>query len=188
MAYFTKTMLEESDYEAKQYEELLQAKTISDAESFNIFLSHSYKDRKYIRKLKEYIENNFSMTCYVDWITEPKTLDRNNVNRKSAEQLRRRMRQSQSLIFCTSENSPDSKWMPWELGYFDGYKKGRVAILPIVDEGASFQRQEYLSLYPYIDLAGVKDGTSKSLWVNESDSEYVSFSKWLLEEEPPKRS
>jgi hypothetical protein len=187
VAYFTKAMLEESIYEAKRYEELLVAKTISDTESFHIFLSHSYKDKKYIRKLKEYIENNFSLTCYVDWITEPKTLDRNSVGRNSAELLRKRMRQSQSLIFCTSDNSQDSKWMPWELGYFDAHK-GRVAVLPIVEEGKSFQGQEYLSLYPYVDLAGVKDSVSKSLWVNESTSEYVSFAGWLSGEKPSKRS
>ena len=180
-------MLEESIQETKRYEELLVAKTVSDAESFHIFLSHSYKDKKYIRKLKEYIENNFSMKCYVDWITEPAALDRNNVNRNSAELLRKRMRQSQSLIFCTSDNSPDSKWMPWELGYFDAYK-GRVAILPIIDEGKTFQGQEYLSLYPYIDLAGVKDSVSKSMWINENSSEYVSFTKWLSGEKPSKRS
>jgi hypothetical protein len=167
-------MLEESIYEAKRYEESLVAKTLSDAESFHIFLSHSYDDRKYIRKLKEYIENKFGLKCYVDWITEPAVLDRNNVNRNTAELLRKRMRQSQSLIFCTSDNSPDSKWMPWELGYFDAYK-GRVAILPIVDEGKTFQGQEYLSLYPYIDLSSAYGG----MWINKSVSEFISFADWL---------
>ena len=187
MAYFTKTMLEESIYETKRYNELAIAKTVSDVEIFHIFLSHSYDDRKYIRKLKEYIEKNFDIKCYVDWITEPTALDRNNVTRNSAELLRKRMRQSKSLIFCTSDNSPDSRWMPWELGYFDGYK-GYVAILPIVDEGKNFDGQEYLSLYPYIDLAPLGDSGVTKMWVNENTSTYTQFANWLGGEKPYKRS
>ncbi len=181
MAYFTKAMLEENIYEAKRYEEMLVAKTLSDAESFHVFLSHSYKDKMYIRKLKDYIENTFKLKCYVDWITEPKALDRSKVNSMSAALLRKRMRQSQSLIFCTSDNSPDSKWMPWELGYFDAHK-GRVAVLPILDEGTSFHGQEYLGLYPYIDK------TDNIIWINDGQGGYVSLTDWLNGVNPYKRS
>lgn len=42
--------------------------------------------------------------------------------------------------------------MPWELGYFDGYKPGFVAILPLVQSsGSDFKGQEYLGFYPYIE-------------------------------------
>jgi hypothetical protein len=41
--------------------------------------------------------------------------------------------------------------MPWELGYFDGLRQGRIAILPLVaTEGAAFRGQEYLGLYPKV--------------------------------------
>jgi hypothetical protein len=62
------------------------------------------------------------------------------------------MRNSQSLIFATSSASSQSKWMPWELGYFDGFKPGYVAILPLVPSTYSdFKGQEYLGLYPYVE-------------------------------------
>jgi hypothetical protein len=41
--------------------------------------------------------------------------------------------------------------MPWELGYFDGFRPGHVAIFPLVKTpGSGFEGQEYLGLYPYI--------------------------------------
>lgn len=30
------------------------------------------------------------------------------------------MRQCKSLFFVTTTNATNSKWMPWECGYFDG--------------------------------------------------------------------
>jgi hypothetical protein len=50
--------------------------------------------------------------------------------------------------------------MPWELGFFDGYRPGQVAILPLVrTSGETFEGQEYLGLYPYVEdlvLSGVR--------------------------------
>jgi len=174
MTFFTKSMLEESDYEAKQYAELSIGKSVEDYESFDIFLSHSYRDKKYIRKLKDYIESNFKIRCYVDWLCEPNVLNRDKITRDSAEILRKRMRQSKNLIFCTSDNSSYSRWMPWELGYFDGYRKGHVAILPIMNEEESFEGQEYLGLYPYIDKGGML------AWVNGIEGGgYMNLKDWL---------
>ncbi len=49
--------------------------------------------------------------------------------------------------------------MPWELGYFDGFKPSYVWILPLVSAyDSEFNGQEYLGLYPPLekltDLAG----------------------------------
>ncbi len=160
MKFFTKAMLEESTNETRLFENASRP-IISDRDTFDIFLSHSYADKKYIRKLKSYIETTFGLKCYVDWLSEPTNLDRNKVNKQTAEILRKRMRQSRSLIYCSSENSPSSKWMPWELGYFDAYRN-LVAILPILDTSdSSFIGTEYLSLYPLIDK------TDHYIWVND---------------------
>lgn len=67
--------------------------------------------------------------------------------------------------------------MPWELGYFDG-TNGNVAILPIIpDQGKlDFEKEEYLQLYPKIDLVGT------SLFVNQSKetetTAFKSFDDW----------
>lgn len=122
---------------------------------YDVFLSHSSNDADVIAGVKELLETK-GLTVYVDWAD--RSLDRNNVTPETAAVLKGRMRVSESLIFATSENSAHSKWMPWELGFFDGLKSNRIAILPVLSSrNQSFQGQEYLGLYPLIqnfDLTG----------------------------------
>jgi hypothetical protein len=55
--------------------------------------------------------------------------------------------------------------MPWELGYFDGRKPGRVAIMPLPSSATTgFKGQEYLELYPNLERLNWTDGT-KSLGI-----------------------
>lgn len=49
-------------------------------------------------------------------------MSRNQVSKETANTLRNRMRQFKSLLYAVSNNSLNSKLMPWELGYFDGIK------------------------------------------------------------------
>ncbi|MGT2593431.1 toll/interleukin-1 receptor domain-containing protein [Vibrio cholerae] len=142
-----------------------------DHEKFDIFLSHSYLDKDLVFEIKNYLEQH-GLSVYVDWIDEQE-LDRSAVDVETAETLRKRMSQCQSLLFATSSNSTTSKWMPWECGYFDGIN-GKIAIFPIVksDEN-SFSGQEYLGLYPYIDV------TSSTIWVNSVKSGFCSLKDWL---------
>ena len=116
---------------------------------FDIFLSHSYADAHLIRGIYYALtQNGFSV--YVDWIYDPK-LSRNNVNATTAKTIRDRIKQSKSLLFVTTPNSPASKWMPWECGVMDGYKN-KVAILPVTRTSQQiYQGQEYLGIYPYVD-------------------------------------
>jgi hypothetical protein len=122
-----------------------------------VFLSHSIRDAELIVGVKTLLEAQ-ALTVYVDWIVDAE-LDRTLVTSSTAELLRMRMRQSKTLLFTTSDSSSQSKWMPWELGYFDGLRQGRVAILPLVLlEGQSFHGQEYLGLYPLVEKLPLKAG------------------------------
>lgn len=121
-----------------------------DYQSFDIFLSHSYQDAEIVLGSKTYLEEK-GLSVYVDWIMDPH-MNRENVTSESAERIRKRMRQSKSLLYLATENAPKSKWMPWELGYYDGFN-GNVAILPVLVAGTSaFQGQEYLGLYPIVEI------------------------------------
>lgn len=150
---------------------------------YDIFLSHSISDSAKIAGLKLIMED-MGYKVYVDWIDDP-ALNRATVNRETALQLQKRMQQSTSLIYAFSENSPNSKWMPWELGYFDG-NKGLVAILPISSGiQGGFSGTEYLSIYPYIDIETLLGTQMEVLWVNESVSKYVQFDEWLINKRKP---
>jgi hypothetical protein len=127
-----------------------QGAAVKSLSRFDVFLSHSFTDRKTILGLRTLLESA-GLSVYVDWIDDPQ-LDRNNVSSATAAVLKARMAQSRSLLYASSPGASRSRWMPWELGHFDGLK-GRVGVLP-VDTGTSrsttYAGQEYLSLYPYI--------------------------------------
>jgi hypothetical protein len=118
---------------------------------FDVFLSHSFKDALAILGVKRMMES-FGLIVYVDWIVD-QDLDRENVSLNTARVLRARMDQSSSLVYVHSDNSGKSAWMPWELGYSDGKRPSFVWILPIVElYDTEFKRQEYLCLYPVIEV------------------------------------
>jgi len=146
--------------------------------AFDIFLSHSFKDKEYISGL--YLELTAQgYSVYVDWIIDPH-LQRGNVTKETAEHIRNRMKQSKSLIYATSDNASTSKWMPWELGFMDG-EKGRCAILPITEyETSNFAGQEFLSIYPYVgkDYVLGNYGSGEVLWVNENQNTKIQMSLW----------
>lgn len=89
------------------------------------------------------------LSVYVYWADENQA---QGVTAATAANLRARMNHSRSLVFASSRSSPESKWMPWELGYFDGRKPGKVAVMPLPSSTlTTFVGQEYLGLYPKIE-------------------------------------
>ena len=129
----------------------LKAEAKSARTSYDVFLSHAFTDARLILGVKAVLEA-MGLTVYVDWLDDPE-LDRGKVTSSTADRLRQRMQQSKSLIFATSQASVVSKWMPWELGYFDGrHGSEQVAIFPLVaSSDSTFLGQEYLGLYPRVE-------------------------------------
>jgi hypothetical protein len=151
-------------------------KSESSQQKFDVFLSHSIDDAELVLGVKELLEQE-GLKVYVDWDTD-KHLSRNSVDKKTAELLRLRMKQSNSLIYIATENSPKSKWMPWELGYFDGLRTDCVGILPLLDsEYQAFQGQEYLSLYPTVSKGQYNNGT-KDVFVENVGQSWKSLKKF----------
>lgn len=152
--FFTKSEARAAGRNAYNYRtasQILQAsvESVRDYETFDVFLSHSSRDAELILGVKTLLEQR-SLTVYVDWINDAQ-LDRTRVTPQTADVLRKRMRQCQSLIYAATDNASGSKWMPWELGYFDGLRNQNVAILPLTDTPyESFKGQEYLGLYPVV--------------------------------------
>jgi len=159
---------------------LNEQRNLSSTKTFDIFLSRSSKDAVLVEGLKLSLED-LGYSVYVDWIEDPH-LDRKNVTRETALLIRERMRQSDSLIYAFTEHGSHSKWMPWELGYFDTLKS-KSAVLPIV-EGShddSYVGTEYVGIYNYVVLTGGLGGT---LYVHASAYKYVSYRRWLNGEKP----
>ena len=131
---------------------------------YDLFVSHSYLDKSLILSLVE-LFNEAGHSVYVDWINDP-NIDRSKVNRQTAELLRTRMDECKGLAYIATSNIVSSRWCPWELGYADGKKNGKCAILPILKgNNSSYKGQEYLELYPYIDYEKPKNQDKYVFWV-----------------------
>lgn len=163
--------------------ESLNEQRMFSAKDYDIFLSHSSNDATIVAGLKLELED-LGYSVYIDWIEDPQ-LNRSNVTRETALILQKRMKQCKSLIYAFSRNASNSKWMPWELGYFDGIK-GTAAVLPISKESykEEFKGTEYLGIYFYIQVARGNETGKQMLWVYETQSKYVSFNSWLKGNQP----
>jgi hypothetical protein len=170
--YFSsKVLLNESKKTTKQYD---------------VFLSHSFLDAIEIRTLKAIIEKE-GLTVYVDWI-EDSGLNRGEVTKKTAQIIRERMKNCKSLFYAFSENSNKSKWMPWELGFFDGFN-GSVVVIPIkrdTESSEDYNGIEFVGIYPYITITNNKKGIPTS-YINETSNIYVTFSEWKKGKRPYER-
>ncbi len=143
--------------------------------SFDVFLSHARVDEELVLGVKLLLEDA-KKRVYVDWIDDP-MLDRTNVTPKTADELRKRMNQSASLMYLFTSNAKLSNWMPWELGYFDG-SNGSVAVLPVIDDPSDgYSGHEFVGLYPYVDFTTL--ASVPTLWIHRAAGDYLSFDKWL---------
>lgn len=117
--------------------------------TYDVFLSHAVRDRLLVLGVKRRLESE-DLRVYVDWIDDA-DLDRTAVTEDNARRLRARLRLCKSLVYLVTNNASKSRWMPWELGYFNGRGKGPIGILPVLDDpDESFEGQEFLGLYPVI--------------------------------------
>lgn len=161
MSYYTETELRAyaPGVTANAARESLRIESKSALGRFDIFLSHSVRDAAVIMGLRNLLTRQ-GLTVYVDWIDDAQ-LDRSRVSPATAAHLRERMSQSRSLVYATSKAAATSRWMPWELGYFDGLRGSeQISICPIDDlSGSSYAGQEYLGLYKVIEKVRTPRGT-----------------------------
>ena len=163
---------------ARTSRDILVESTISFSETtcYDAFLSHSFKDTDLILGVKATLDD-LGYRTYIDWIDDPH-LDRLSVTYETAQILKQRMRSSRSLLYVTTMNSVNSRWMPWECGYVDGYS-GKVAILPITPTPQTkFVGLEYMSLYPYCEkMRGVDH--KERLYITTGHLDHISFERWI---------
>lgn len=182
MAYLTETQVLErasrvTDRMQKTASLVLESISAPADDTFDVFLSHSSAEsEKILRGIKMMLED-CGLKVYVDKYCDPQ-LSPDKVTLDTADILRNRMRHSNTLLYVYSHHSKKSRWMPWELGFFDGLK-GAVGVIPVtLNQEETFKGEEYLNLYPYVDEALVEGSSETRLWINKSKMVYASFDKW----------
>jgi len=112
------------------------------------FLCHSHHDKLLVEKLI-LLFAAAGIDLYVDW--QDHTMPA-SPNRETAEKIQAKIRDLDLFLYLATQNSNNSKWCPWEIGYGDHAKgKDKVLIIP-TRTATGTSGQEYLSLYPSIQI------------------------------------
>ncbi len=90
----------------------------------DVFISHQQRDESKAVALKNRIEKDLKFSCYID-VADPELAPQKDrtiaEERALAERIRRKLRGCRCIIFAHSSQAlARSRWMPWELGFFDG--------------------------------------------------------------------
>src|SRR5436190_23291754 len=136
---------------ANEYVAPIQARstaTYSFQADVTIFLSHSHKDKDLIQPAIAFLRSH-GVKVYVDWMDEGMP---DVVSGETAKQIKERIKQQKKFLVLVTENSKDSRWVPWELGFADPTKgMDHIASFPVTESG-DFTHNEYLRIYPKIQF------------------------------------
>lgn len=118
----------------------------------HIFLSHSHKDQELVLALQTILaEKNIEL--YIDW--QDSSLPR-VTGKETADIIKSKIRESFQVWVLATKNALESLWVPWEIGYTDGYKSDKIVILPFSVNNEEYKGNEYLKLYKSIqNIAGI---------------------------------
>lgn len=135
-----------------------------------IFVSHSHKDRELIGPAVAFLRSH-DVKLYVDWMDEGMP---DVISGETAKKLKQRIQQQKKFLVLVTENSKDSRWVPWELGYADPVKgMDHIATFPVAEKD-DFAQNEYMKIYPKVQYV------SNVWWVWRDDpQQLVQLSDWL---------
>lgn len=123
--------------------------TIQLHKHYDVFLCHSSKDHNEVLGIVEKL-NKKGFVAFVDWVSDREDLKRENSNKHTAEVIKQRLKQSKCLMYVHSKNGEASRWVPWEIGYFDALK-GKVCVLSLPDVDPE-EKAEYIEGYPVVSF------------------------------------
>lgn len=110
-------------------------RSIQGLKRYDLFISHSSKDKAYVRQMKEKA-NAVGLNCYVDWVADNDFLKRSMVSDYTREVLKVRMKQSQKLLYLSSDQSRNSQWVSLELDYYKNCLHREILMIILDGEDA----------------------------------------------------
>lgn len=127
--------IESASLDNKKPEDLyndLTNKNIQSQKVYDIFISHSTKDKKIVEDVIKFF-NEQNKTCYCDWTMDQDYLKRKYVGEYTKQVLKVRMEQSKVLVLLRTESSVQSDWVNFEIEYFESLKKPIYVIKSLND-------------------------------------------------------
>lgn len=134
--------------------------------SYDLFLSHSSIDSELLLKLKS-ILNHSNINIYIDWVNDRDALKRELTNADTANAIIERLKSSNALLYVHTDASLNSRWTPWELGFFHALKNKVCIYNP-----DNIEKAAYLDIYPTVIL---KD----EVFFIETDNGLLPLKEWI---------
>ncbi len=145
--FYRRTYMEKG---VKSINESLERKNWSNfTGQLNIFLSHSHLDNDIIEQCVVFFDN-LGVEAYVDWMDNkmPSITDTT-----TAKRIKQKIIENDKFILVASNNSVNSIWCNWELGFGDAHKFPKcIAVFPVTEDDGEWIGKEYLKIYPRIEL------------------------------------
>lgn len=143
------------------------------------FLSYSSKDGDLLPAVVRVLQNE-GAHVYIDRF-DPELPTA--TSKTTASLLRDRIRLCRKFVLFATQNSKDSRWVPWELGLSDAFKSSAAtAVFPSVDSAleTAWAEREYLGLYDRV-VWGKLQGYEQKVWMvwDQRKNTAVRLHDWL---------
>lgn len=119
---------------------------IQNKKLYDLFISHSFEDNELVRKIIKYL-NKSNLNIYCDWLSDNDFLKRKYASAYTKMILKRRIEQSNKVLFIRTENTNDknnnfySEWVEMEVLYAKEINKP-IECIDFIDD-----KQKEFTLY-----------------------------------------
>lgn len=120
----------------------IESNNIQNKKVYDVFISHSYKDTDIIKKIIKAL-NKHSLNIYCDWTSDNDFLKRELVSDYTKVVLKKRIAQSNNVVFVKTQNSLESDWVNFELDYSRDLGKNILCINLTDEEEVRFKELDY---------------------------------------------
>lgn len=126
-----------------------QVKRASRTGEITVFLSHKHDNSEELKHAIALFQS-LGISVYVDWQDQAMPPITSGT---TATLIKKKIRTNKKFVLLATEEAIASKWCNWELGFGDAHKySDDIAILPIAENDGRWRGNEYLQIYPYIEI------------------------------------
>lgn len=133
----------------------LKAVNDTQLQRYDIYLCHSSRDTSEVIQVKNYIESKESKTvCALDM--NSRLTANGGLDSQTIEFIKEKLNSSNELYLLLSNNTTDSVWLSWQIGYFESLKPKNIKTFSVIEESKqevlSFKGKEFFGLYPEYNM------------------------------------
>jgi len=148
------------------------------AAEVSVFLSHSHKDKELVEGFINYLAVWGRIKVYVDWQDSDMP---SATNHETARKIKKKIGELDYFVILATENALKSKWVPWEIGIADAIKPDKIAVFPVADASGKFSGNEYLQLYPRLEVGTLQSGGNiLAVFQPNQALSGISIRSWLI--------